>query len=241
MSEADIRAKYQAIADLGTTRSRYRKKPASRLDARARRIRKLLSKCGFAPDPGKRILDVGGAWGYCILPFVGQCRLHLVDYEKWDLDPGIEYLGRSISDVPEAEKFDCILFLHTLEHVPDPQRALNDLAGHLTDDGFLYVEVPLGVFWEMTRLQEPITHVNFFSEESLFNLARSSGLHVTSLSTDFQWVTSSRQWCVNMVVSKKARPSDKRDAKRATRQRHGWGYFALAVLNRMARKLGVDT
>lgn len=241
MSEADIRAKYGAIAELGTTRERYRKKPPTRLDERARRIRKLLLGSGFSPDSGKKILDVGGAWGYCILPFVGQCRLHLVDYEKWDLDPGIEYLGQSVSDIPEAERFDCILFLHTLEHVPDPRKAVGDLARRLTDDGFLYIEVPLGVFWEMTRLQEPITHVNFFGEESLFNLARALGLHVTSLSTDFQWVTGSRQWCVNMVVSKKERPSDTRVARPTSRQRYGWRYFALAVLNRMARKLGVDT
>jgi SAM-dependent methyltransferase len=240
MTSSDVEAKYRAIAERDATRERYRKKPATRLDARASRIRTLLLESGFRPGPDRRMLDVGGAWGYCLLPFVGKAQLFLVDYEKWELAPGITYLGRSIADVPGSERFDCILFLHTLEHVPDPRQVVQALAQRLTDDGYLYIEVPLGVFWEMTHLQEPITHVNFFSEESLFNLARSLGLHVASLATGFQWITNGRQWCVNIVLTKQEVSPGGRVPRATRRQRHGASYFLLAAFAKLARRLGIE-
>jgi len=92
---------------------------------------------------------------------------------------------------------------HTLEHATDPRHIIEELRSHLTEAGLLYVEVPLGCWNEWKKLVEPLTHVNFFSEESLYTCVRSADLDVIYLSSDFQYVTHGKLWCVNLVGCKR--------------------------------------
>ncbi len=115
---------------------------------------------------------------------------------------GIQYLGKTLDDLPKDQKFDLILLSHVLEHAESPVGLLKDLAARLSKGGVIYVEVPLGAFREWMRLKEPLTHINFFSEESLFKCMREAGLVPIWLRTGFVWVTHGRNWCV-MAVGKK--------------------------------------
>jgi hypothetical protein len=233
MDEDDIQKKYAEISLHSFGKERYKKYPATNLDSRAQRIHSLLSSIGFNPAGDKSILDMGGAWGYNLLPFKGRANLYVIDFESWELTPGIEYLGQALKDLPEQQRFDCIMYLHTLEHVIDPFDSLQELASRLNEEGIVYVEVPLGVFREMNVLKEPITHINFFCEKSLNNLFERCNLHVLHCSTNYQWVTASRQWCVNIVGGRS--PAQSRNIRPMPEwlQRLNPYYYAMLALNKM--------
>ena len=233
MDENDIKTKYAEINARSFVRERYKKHPATKLELRANRIHSLLSSVGFSPNCDKSILDLGGAWGYNLLLFKGNAKLYIVDFERWNLDPEVRYLGQSLQDLPNQQKFDCIMYLHTLEHVIDPFGALQELASRLNEKGIIYVEVPLGVFREMNNLKEPITHINFFCEKSLYNLFRRCNMEVLHCATNYQWVTTNRQWCVNIIGCRQ--PTQGRNIHPISEwlQRLNPYYYTRAVLNKI--------
>lgn len=203
-SEEDIHAKYRTINELGSVKDRLEKHPASNLEVRANRVHNLIQKCIPQPlDTKPRILDYGGASGYNLIPFMESFECGLLDYEEWALPEGIEYLGNDLSDLAASDQFDVILLLHTLEHILTPTEFLTALSNHLKPDGFIYIEVPLGCFREWQAIREPLTHMNFFSEQSLFRCCTLSGLDIVHLDTSYQWVVHSKNWCLNIVGARK--------------------------------------
>ena len=77
-----------------------------------------------------------------------------------------------------------IICSHVLEHLVDPTEVVRSLADYLLDDGIIYVEVPLEI-WDCIPLPvEPVTHINFFSPESLRILLEVSGLEVITCEQD---------------------------------------------------------
>lgn len=202
MTAEEIQIKYQTLDELATVRKRPQNRPPLKTDIRAKRIYSLLAKLQKDSSKSLKILDYGGGQGYNLASFVKAGHsCHVVDYLKRELPPGIEYLGRKLNDSQHNGFFDVILFCHTLEHVIDPQQIVKDLSAYLTAGGLLYVEVPLGSFDEWRKLDEPLTHINFFSEESAFKCLSNAGLDIVHLSTSRQWVTQSDNWCVNIVGS----------------------------------------
>lgn len=237
MTYENIKAKYAAIEKYAFSKKRYEKYPASRLDVRARRISELLISNGFQPyDRTESILDVGGAWGYNLLPFKGKAQLFVVDLEQWNMksDPEIKWLCREITDLSIDHKFECILYLHTLEHEIDPPGMIRQLASRLKPDGRLYIEVPLGIFREIDHLSEPITHINFFGERSLYELLHRCGLDVIHLSTRYQWVMTGAQWCVNIIaINSKTKTKKKPKPLPEWFQRANPYYYLVAGLNKI--------
>jgi len=199
----EMSTKYEAINELGSVKKRYQVQPPRNLDVRAKRVYSLIMALVKTKNQRLRMLDYGGAWGYSLIPFVESGGLgYILDYEKWHLPDGIEYLGEDLVELEPNELFDVILCLHTLEHAIEPINLLQGLSAHLSESGLLYVEVPLGCFHECKHLTEPLTHVNFFSEESIYKGLRSIGLGLVHLSTAYQWVTNGNMWCINAVARK---------------------------------------
>lgn len=200
-----MRAKYEAIEELGSVKRRLALRPYEHLEERSSRVYELAS--AFLPRSGPtspRVLDYGGARGYLLRGFLRHgFDGGVLDYEDWgtELEPGASYLGRDLGDLDPSARFDAVLLVHTLEHLVDPGALVRDLAGRLTPDGILLVEVPLGVFGEYRRLADPLTHVNFFSEQSLCRVLEDAGLSVAHVSTRHQWVGHAPEWCVNAVAT----------------------------------------
>jgi SAM-dependent methyltransferase len=243
LTEDEIKIKYAKIAENLFSKKRYEKYPAVNLDKRADRIYKLLISTGFKPDFGETsILDVGGAWGYNLLPFKGLAKLFVLDFEQWNMDVEIKWIGKELNDLPGDTKFNCIMCLHTLEHIADPLTTVKALVSHLKRNGRLYIEVPLGVFREIGNLKEPITHINFFCEKSLYNLFKLCGLQVIHLATNYQWVTTGRQWCVNIIGL--YQNSSYNTHMKAVSPLPGWFqrinpyYYLIAALNKIIKLAG---
>ncbi len=231
MDEKDISNKYQTIDELGSVKKRLKENPPTKLEPRAQRIKRLITKfIPKSPDHRLSILDYGGAAGYNLKPFTKDFDCNVLDFEKWDLPESVKYLGQDLTALNENQKFDIILLLHTLEHAIKPTTLIKQITKHLAPNGIFYIEVPLGCFREWQFLPEPITHLNFFSEQSLANCLKEAGLDVIHFSTKYQWVTHQKLWCIN-IIGKKSDTKSKITPLSTARQMKHFRYFLPFLLN----------
>ena len=113
---------------------------------------------------------------------------------------------------------------------------IRDLKQHLAPDGLLYIEVPLGAWLEWEFLREPVTHLNFFSEQSLFQAVKEAGLDVELLQSNWQWVTHSQEACIN-IVGKNGKVASE-PTYRTTRQQRQSFHALQGALKANARYYG---
>lgn len=201
-TESEIVAKYARISEVEVLSKKNissSKIEIKKKRKRAKRIYNLISNINASK--GQSILDYGGAQGDNLFYFKeNNYKSYLIDYVKYNIIDGVEYLGKDFKNLDAETKFDIILCCHTLEHVVDPAALITNLSSKLTNNGLLYIEVPLGCWREWKRLVEPITHLNFFSEESLYKLSQKLGLQVVHLSSDIQWVGHLNSYCINLII-----------------------------------------
>lgn len=175
----EIDAKYRFLARVASDVN-------NRIDAESvgeqQRAERLWRKCRrHLHRQPCRVLDFGGGDGRLMRPFIQHGhRCFVVDYSTETIR-GVRWLASTLDDLPAGERFDLIVCSHVVEHVAEPLQVLSRLRSLLVDSGGIYVEVPMEI-WRMAPLHdEPVTHVNFFTVESLrFLLARAgfADLHV---------------------------------------------------------------
>ncbi|WP_168797642.1 class I SAM-dependent methyltransferase [Neolewinella litorea] len=219
LTPADLDRKYAEIASFDLAHRRKRGRPPH-LEERRRRTTPFL--LDLLPHTSASILDYGGAEGYLLSPLIDAGhRGYVADYIDYAReDDRVRYLGQQISEeVTNCGPYDLILLLHTLEHVTHPVELLQSLGELLTPTGKIYVEVPLGAWLEWAHLREPLTHINFFSEQSVVEAAEQAGLYPCHVSTDWQYVTQSEKTpCINLVVGNTPDPAFDRSAIRSGRR-----------------------
>jgi SAM-dependent methyltransferase len=129
-------------------------------------------------DRDATILDFGGGKGRLLYSFVeAGFRCGVLDYVD-SVIPGVDYLGRELADLPADARFHMIICSHVIEHLAEPKLAIEALRDRLEDNGRLYIEVPLEIWKRAPPSMDPVTHINFFTRESLRTLMEASGLTV---------------------------------------------------------------
>lgn len=175
-SEADLDAKYRFLNSLPSEKASP--EPDPRVVRRRAAMLFRLVRCSLGKDH-PRVLDYGGGDGRLVAPLAARgCRCFLVDYGS-RVAAGVTRLGTTLADVGEGQTFDLIVSNHVLEHLANPLEVVAGLRRLLAADGTLFVEVPLEVWLEAPLFAEPVTHVNFFTEDSLRHLLSRAGLRVT--------------------------------------------------------------
>ena len=165
-------------------------------------------KTNFQNKP--KVLDYGGQNGSFLIPYIKNYKCFLIDYYKYKLPKFIQYLGRNSDDLKGNDIFDIIFSIRVLEHVNNPRELITDLVNNLHEDGILYIQVPFGCLNEWRSLYHPVSHINFFSEESLYKCLKLSGLNVIYLKTSF-YRTKKRTagWKIDIVGTKRKKEKDK--------------------------------
>jgi len=204
-SESELKRKYAILEGLDTGKHCPTRRDTAKSIGRGKRILKLIERLKDKSNISS-LLDYGGADGSIMSPFAGagyDCSL--IDYVESELPDGIRYIGKDHKELTKSQSYGLISFVHVLEHVPRPAELLSEVVSHLNYDGLVYIEVPLGCWREWEVQKEPLTHLNFFSEESVFNLLSNVGLYPVYIKTKYQYVSGNNIWCINAVASKTPR------------------------------------
>jgi len=165
---------------------------------------------------GKKILDVGCATGHYLSLFDADRNGMEFDtiqanYAKYNFNVNI---------VPEMKyKYDLISYYHVLEHIQNPDKEIERIKEHLSDDGYLYIAVPLydkclfssdgSQVFDFENLYH-LNHVNCFTLQGIKNLLK-----------DFDIVKEDNTIYGSMLLLKKAdKPRDiiKQDYKHIVAQ-----------------------
>lgn len=97
--------------------------------------------------PGSHVLDAGA--GPCrYKPLFQHCKYKSQDFAQYKGENHrygqLNYVG-DIAKIPVADGyFDCVLCTEVLEHLPEPEQAINEFARILKQGGMLILTAPLG-------------------------------------------------------------------------------------------------
>ena len=99
---------------------------------------------------GKRVLDAacGEGYGAAMLRYAGAAAVVGIDNERAVVEHarrryGLEAVEGDVRKLPfEDGSFDVVVSFETIEHIPDPQRAIAEFRRVLTDDGRLVISTP---------------------------------------------------------------------------------------------------
>jgi 2-polyprenyl-3-methyl-5-hydroxy-6-metoxy-1,4-benzoquinol methylase len=154
----------------------------------------LLRMVGF----NKRVLEAGCASGHVSEALKAQgCSVVGVEIDAQVVKAAEQWVERVIIgnfddgqlwDELEGEFFDAVLFGDVLEHLKDPLSTLQESMKHLNETGAVVISVPniahadvkiallKGTFpYSQSGLLD-VTHIHFFTKESLLELVREAGL-----------------------------------------------------------------
>ena len=138
----------------------------------------------------KKVLEVGTADGANLLPWF----LHGSEVEGYDFEDKYLEEGRKIgmnlhnSMKPLSSAYDLIIISHVLEHLDDPLKTITYLSSLLSNEGFIYIEVP-GIYNWFRKFSDRIENIDGCSSsdnlESYFQDEHISHYYKDSLSNLF--------------------------------------------------------
>jgi len=167
----------------------YSKKYAKKIDTKRRRAKKFVSRIRSFVTQG-RWLDVGCSAGFIVEAAQNAgFEAHGVEIEPW----GVEYAQAELKlqnvrqgfldqqAYPDAQ-FDVITVYEVIEHVPDLNAFVAELARLLKPDGVIEIRTPDVGHWRTPKpLQDwdavlPSEHLYYFSRVTLARLLTKHGL-----------------------------------------------------------------
>jgi 2-polyprenyl-3-methyl-5-hydroxy-6-metoxy-1,4-benzoquinol methylase len=208
---------------------------------------RVLKPLDFAPwctvmglGAGARVLDVGCGAGKLLL------RLRHAGFARClGLDPfldaplryanGVEVLDRGVEALAgdAEERFDLVMFHHSLEHTPEPLAQLRAARSLLARGGWVLVRIPVagGYAWRTYREHwvalDPPRHLFVPTETAMSRLAGRAGLAVRH--TDYD--STAMQFEISEMYRAQVSPSSPRGRawRVAPEQRRRWQEQAAAL------------
>lgn len=173
-SEVDINNKYEYLTDHPVAKKEY----TAILPSDRKRSQELYKFVRRYLSEQATVLDFGGGNGRLMSRFLQNGHsCEVVDYVEETL-PGVKLAGRTLSDIPNGKRYDFTICSHVLEHLANPRKLVKELSSYVTADGALFFEVPSEIWRSAPLAEEPVTHVNFFTADSLRTLLEIAGLDV---------------------------------------------------------------
>ncbi|MDP3897354.1 MAG: class I SAM-dependent methyltransferase [Mesorhizobium sp.] len=165
------------------------------------------------PGDNLSVLDIGGGTGW-LADQVKAADPRFRSSTIVDIDPGARdvalqaghayFLGRFEEFDAAGRRFDLILMLNLIEHVPDPRAVLAKAASLLTPNGLIWIKTPnfdsldarLFRHRSWAGYHTP-RHFVIFRRESLERIGREAGLEVAG----FEYTQGAPFWSVSILAA----------------------------------------
>jgi SAM-dependent methyltransferase len=170
-TDVDIAAKYGYLKEVEPDIGGETGHDSYSLELDMARARRIYRQCiPYLDRTPLEVLDYGGGNGKLMRPFLEaghQC--YLIDYNDHPI-ADVTKLCNDIEGLDAGRRFDLIVCSHVFEHVADISGLVSALRSRLAPDGIIYAEVPQEI-WAGVRLDaDPVTHINYFTRNSLKTL-----------------------------------------------------------------------
>jgi 2-polyprenyl-3-methyl-5-hydroxy-6-metoxy-1,4-benzoquinol methylase len=142
---------------------------------------------------GAKVLDFGSSVGHVVQSLATrrpdleiQCIEASAPSRDYLASEGLQVAG-SIEDV--SERFDAILMIEVIEHIPEPVAVLSALRRRLKPWGRIFITTPCGQLRSgsrKTHAYDQPEHIHFFTERSLQTACRRAGM----MQIDFEFVAA---------------------------------------------------
>jgi len=137
-------------------------------EMKEKRIRENLGK--YVDTQAKTLLDFGGADGRMCINLRNKYNCEIVEVTDYCLYKKIKYIGKNLESC-EGREYDIIFLIDVLEHMNKPLEFITVLKKYLKrKTGVMLIAVPNGHSHEWKYVREPLTHCNYFSQDSLKKL-----------------------------------------------------------------------
>lgn len=149
---------------------------------------------------GSRLLEVGSGLGHLVAQLEDTFQTSGMDLNHWAVKQSRAVVGTSSLQTASAQElpykdgtFHVVIIKHIVEHLPDPQRALNEIARVTESGGTLILATPnLGSLLKPWKgdawigYQDP-THISLKEPAEWLNLIRGAGFEVQRVFSDGFW------------------------------------------------------
>ena len=158
----------------------------------------------FVPADARTILDVGCGEG----GFGSAVKTKFPGVEIWGIEPDMQSAEKAENsldgvinapfgnelDLLQGKKFDCIVFNDVLEHLPNPEIALQHSKKYLNPSGIILASIPNILYYPVIRevlvtqdwrYQDhgtlDNTHLRFYTRKSIVRLFQENGYEVCTV------------------------------------------------------------
>ena len=135
----------------------------------------------FVKHNCKRVLDAGCGIGWFGKFRPARTKVYGIDYNFEEAKIASKHEISVVGDIRnlpyQNDVFDGIFCHHVLEHLEEPEKALNEFFRVIKDGGIVIVEVPSK--WDPNAYRDS-THKQFFTIESLSRIFEESGFKILS-------------------------------------------------------------
>lgn len=149
---------------------------------------------------GGRLLEIGSGMGHLVGQLEGTFETHGIDLNHWAVAQSRSVIDKSALGVASAEElpyavdsFDVIIIKHIVEHLPNPEKAIAEIARVIAQEGVLILSTPnlksLLKPWKGERwigYQDP-THISLHPPETWLRWIRESRFSPLRVFADGFW------------------------------------------------------
>ncbi|TDO26404.1 methyltransferase family protein [Sediminibacterium goheungense] len=138
-------------------------------------------------DLNHKILDVGSGSGKLLLEMKRGGFKYLTGADPFinaniQYESGVTIFKKAFTTIDE--KFDCVMFHHSFEHMDNPEEIFKHLFNTLTDNGFALIRIPVADSFSYKKYHEnwvnldPPRHYYLHTDKSIEILAKKTGLKI---------------------------------------------------------------
>ena len=172
------------------------------------RVVGLVRRHAPEPAPGSALLDIGCGYGQLLRRFAGRYRLAGIDVSAHAAGvaraaiPGAVVVTADVQrPLPFDVRFDVVLAINVLEHLPDPEAGARSIHEALVPGGLAVIHLPTingpvsRAIYRFAYAADP-THVYRPSGDEVLALFEAAGFEVLdrSFAPHRRWLGSGRGW-----------------------------------------------